>query len=65
MKDSIVVNGVPCVMSLSLVTEPGEGWRGERFIGGPYESMAELNEAINRTVVPEYWQLKVEFQDKY
>lgn len=56
-------NLVPVVLSLSLVTEPGEGWKGERFIG-TFESIEELNKAINAVEIPLYWELKVDIQDK-
>ena len=62
MIGSIVANGVPVVISLALVTEPGEGWQGRQFIGS-YTNMKDLNAAINSTEVPLYWQLEVDFQD--
>lgn len=67
MKDSIVVNGVPVVMSLSIVTEPGEGWKGSRLLA-TCNSMQELTDAINDALnegVPDFWQLEVDFQDEY
>lgn len=60
----IRVNGYPVVMSLMLVTEPGEGWKGSTFIG-EYRSTSELNAAIaeHKDKVPIGWMLEVDFQD--
>lgn len=63
MKDNIEVNGYPIIMSLRLVTEPGEGWQCSRYIGS-YETIDELNKAINDLDVPMYWQIKIDFEDK-
>lgn len=66
MKDSIVVNGVPVVMSLHLVTEQGEGLKGSRLLAS-CNTMQELTDAINDAInegVPDFWQLEVDFQDK-
>lgn len=59
----ILVNGCPVIMSLSLVTESGEGWKGYKFLGA-YTDMESLSEAINKLDVPLYWQIEVDFQDK-
>lgn len=59
----LTYNEVPVVFSLELVTEPGEGWRGSRLIG-VFDTIQELNKAINAIEVPLYWELKVDLQDK-
>lgn len=60
----IRVNGYPVVMSLSIVTEPGEGWKGSTFIG-EYRCTKDLNAAIaeHKDRVPVGWMLEVDFQD--
>jgi hypothetical protein len=67
MIDQITCNGEPVVMSLHLVTEPGEGWKGSRLLA-TCNTMQELTTAINDALnegVPDFWQLEVDFQDKY
>lgn len=61
----MIVDGYPVVFSVELVTEPGEGWKGSRFIGGPFRTLDEVNCCINehREKVPVGWMLKVDFQD--
>lgn len=66
MSERIVVNGVNVVMSLELVTEPGEGWIGSQYLGEAYRTTEELNKAINNAIaegIPVGWMLKVDFQD--
>jgi len=60
----IRVNGYPVVMSLMMVTEPGEGWKGSTFIG-EYRCTKDLNAAIaeHKDNVPIGWMLEVDFQD--
>lgn len=62
MKTDIKVNGYPVVMSVHLVTEPGEGCKGSRYIATCY-TMEELNQVLRETTVPEYWCIEVDFQD--
>ena len=63
--EEILVNGHSCVISVSHVTEPGEGWQGSILIA-ECKNMKELNTIINdhRNKPDLYWQWKVEFQDK-
>lgn len=61
-KDKMTCNGYPVLISLHLVTEAGEGWRGSELIGS-YHSMRELNKAINSLTVPMYWEIQVDFED--
>lgn len=53
------LNGHKVGFTLSIVTEPGEGWKGEQFIGH-YDSLKLLNRALNELNVPEYWQIKID-----
>lgn len=62
--NQLVHNGVEVVFTLSVVTEPGEGWRGSRYIGS-YDNLTNLNNAINSTEVPLYWELQVDLNDKH
>lgn len=55
-------DGQPVEFGLSLVTEPGEGWKGQRFIG-EYRTVEELSKAINAVEVPVYWQLQIDIRD--
>lgn len=61
---AIRVNGYPVVMSLRMVTEPGEGWKGSTSIG-EYRCTKDLNAAIaeHKDNVPIGWMLEVDFQD--
>jgi len=61
--DEITCNGHPVIFSLRVVTEPGEGWKGSRFIGS-YDNLKDLNRAIAMTDVPLYWVLEIDFEDK-
>lgn len=63
--EEIKVNGQPCVISVSHVTEPGEGWQGSILIA-ECKNMKEVNSIINnfKNKPDPYWQWKIEFQDK-
>lgn len=61
--DKLELNGHPVVFTLWLVTEPGEGWKGSEYIGS-YETLDELNKAINSTEKRDYWEFKVDLHDK-
>ena len=58
------LNGYPVVFEVRLETEPGEGWKGSSSIA-VCNDLTELNKVIQETVVPEYWVLVVDLQDKY
>lgn len=53
----ITANGVEVSISVSHVTEPGEGWKGSKLIA-ECSSLEELNKVINDPrLQPElYWQ---------
>lgn len=62
---SITVDGHAVVMSLSVRTEPGEGWTGEEYFG-EFRDMESLSAAINERIaagIPVGWELRVDFQD--
>lgn len=65
MIDDIKVNGYPVIISVSHVTEPGEGWKGTTLVAVCY-SMVELNEVLNlpKNQPEPYWQWRVDFEDK-
>lgn len=62
LEDDIVVNGLPALFTLELVTELGEGWKGSQYIG-EFANLEDLNKAINAIEVPLYWELKISFGD--
>lgn len=60
----LTYNGYPVVFELSMVTEPGEGWKGSRQLA-VCKTVEELSAAIAKAEVPEYWQLEVKLQEDH
>lgn len=60
----MVLNGHAVVLSVHYVTEPGEGWKGSRFVG-EYANLEELNKALPDIIQdkPDYWNIEINFQD--
>lgn len=60
----LTYNGYPVVFELSMVTEPGEGWKGSRQLA-VCKTVEELTAAINDHMdeVPDFWLLEVQLQD--
>ncbi|MOA68403.1 hypothetical protein D3C78_1960120 [compost metagenome] len=63
--EDIKVNNIDCVISVEHVTEPGEGWKGSKFIAECL-SMKELTSVLNdpKNQPEMYWVWKIDFQDK-
>lgn len=58
------LNGWPVVFEVRLVTEPGEGWRGQRQVA-VCETIQEVNKVLQNLEIPPYWMVDIELQDKY
>lgn len=58
------LNGWPVVFEVRLVTEQGEGWRGQQQVA-VCETIQEVNKVLQTLEVPPYWMVDIELQDKY